>query len=118
MEKNIENEYINEVSYTDPNNRYNINYNINFHDNKLNNTTIIKNMNNKNIHYNSINNHQIDSVYKDNNIDFLRVDLYLDFIFSNNTYKIGNTIRVRNVALNKPPITTVAKGFCTSAPAP
>lgn len=52
MEKNIENEYINEVSYTDPNNRYNINYNINFHDNKLNNTTIIKNMNNKNIHYN------------------------------------------------------------------
>lgn len=57
MEKNIENEYINEVSYTDPNNRYNINYNINFHDNKLNNTTIIKNMNNKNIHYNSINNH-------------------------------------------------------------
>jgi len=33
---------------------------------------------------NSINNHQIDSVYKDNNIDFLRVDLYLDFIFSLN----------------------------------
>ena len=36
--------------------------------------------------------------------------------FSNNKYKIGNTINVSNVADNNPPITTVANGFCTSAP--
>ena len=38
--------------------------------------------------------------------------------FSNNRYNEGKTIRVKNVATNNPPITTVAKGRCTSAPAP
>ena len=33
-------------------------------------------------------------------------------------YKHGNTTNVKKVAVIKPPITTVAKGFCTSAPAP
>ena len=33
-------------------------------------------------------------------------------------YNNGNTNSVRNVAVNSPPITTVARGFCTSAPAP
>ena len=33
-------------------------------------------------------------------------------------YKIGKTNKVKNVATNRPPITTVAKGFCTSAPEP
>ena len=32
-------------------------------------------------------------------------------------YNKGSTNRVRNVAVTKPPITTVANGFCTSAPA-
>ncbi len=36
--------------------------------------------------------------------------------FSDNKYKIGKTISVSNVAENNPPITTVANGFCTSAP--
>ena len=31
---------------------------------------------------------------------------------------MGSTMRVSNVAVSKPPITTVARGFCTSAPAP
>ena len=38
--------------------------------------------------------------------------------FSNQMYKIGKTNSVSNVAVNNPPITTVAKGFCTSPPAP
>ena len=33
-------------------------------------------------------------------------------------YKTGNTKRVKKVAISKPPITTVANGRCTSAPAP
>ena len=33
-------------------------------------------------------------------------------------YKIGRTYKVRKVAKIKPPITTVAKGLCTSAPSP
>ena len=32
--------------------------------------------------------------------------------------KIGKTNKVKNVAINKPPMTTVAKGLWTSAPAP
>ena len=32
-------------------------------------------------------------------------------------YKIGRTIIVKIVAVNSPPITTVANGRCTSAPA-
>ena len=32
-------------------------------------------------------------------------------------YKIGKTNKVSKVEVNKPPITTVAKGRCTSAPA-
>ena len=32
-------------------------------------------------------------------------------------YKTGNTINVRSVDEINPPITTVAKGFCTSLPA-
>ena len=43
-----------------------------------------------------------------------------DFTFkglSNIMYKIGNTNKVKKVEVNKPPITTVAKGRCTSAPA-
>ena len=31
--------------------------------------------------------------------------------------RIGNTIKVNTVAVKSPPITTVAKGRCTSAPA-
>ncbi len=38
--------------------------------------------------------------------------------FSNMMYKTGNTNKVRKVAISRPPITTVAKGLCTSAPAP
>ena len=33
-------------------------------------------------------------------------------------YKIGKTKSVKSVAVSKPPITTVANGRCTSAPAP
>ena len=33
-------------------------------------------------------------------------------------YKQGSTTNVKNVAVINPPITTVANGFCTSAPAP
>ena len=36
--------------------------------------------------------------------------------FSNIIYKIGKTNKVKNVATINPLITTVAKGFCTSAP--
>ena len=36
----------------------------------------------------------------------------------NNLYKLGITISVKIVAVNIPPTTTVAKGFCTSAPNP
>src|SRR5690606_21385833 len=32
--------------------------------------------------------------------------------------KVGRTSRVKAVAVSRPPMTTVAKGFCTSAPAP
>ena len=32
-------------------------------------------------------------------------------------YRTGKTTNVNMVAVNKPPITTVAKGRCTSAPA-
>ena len=52
------------------------------------------------------------------------VELFLvDFVFikvldSKTIYKTGNTKSVKNVAISKPPITTVAKGRCTSAPAP
>ena len=38
--------------------------------------------------------------------------------FSNIIYKIGKTNKVKNVATINLPITTVAKGFCTSAPKP
>ena len=34
------------------------------------------------------------------------------------TYNTGKTNKVNNVASNNPPITTEAKGRCTSAPAP
>ena len=40
------------------------------------------------------------------------------FILSNHTYNTGNTSKVSKVAETKPPITTVANGRCTSAPAP
>ena len=33
-------------------------------------------------------------------------------------YRIGNTSKVSRVAVISPPITTVASGRCTSAPAP
>ena len=36
----------------------------------------------------------------------------------NSKYSSGSTISVSKVAVSKPPMTTVAKGFCTSAPAP
>src|SRR5882757_9129038 len=36
----------------------------------------------------------------------------------NRAYSAGSTARVNRVALIRPPITTVAKGFCTSAPVP
>ncbi len=39
-------------------------------------------------------------------------------LFSIIKYKMGNTKRVKKVAINKPPITTVANGRCTSAPEP
>ena len=47
---------------------------------------------------------------------------HLGFLFSEilvlkMIYNNGNTNSVRNVAVIKPPITTVANGFCTSAPA-
>lgn len=35
-----------------------------------------------------------------------------------NVYKAGNTKIVRNAAISTPPITTVARGFWTSAPSP
>ena len=38
--------------------------------------------------------------------------------FSKMTYRIGSTKSVKKVAMSKPPITTVANGRCTSAPAP
>ncbi|EIA07107.1 hypothetical protein HJ01_03588 [Flavobacterium frigoris PS1] len=47
--------------------------------------------------------------------------IFLTFIlipFSNIIYKIGKINNVRNVATINPPITTVANGFCTSAPEP
>ena len=31
---------------------------------------------------------------------------------------MGKTNKVKKVAINKPPITTVANGLCTSAPSP
>src|SRR3954451_2069821 len=40
----------------------------------------------------------------------------LFFFFSNTIYKQGNTTSVNRVADINPPITTVAKGRCTSAP--
>jgi len=36
----------------------------------------------------------------------------------NKLYSTGSTMSVSRVAVSKPPITTVAKGRCTSAPAP
>ncbi|MNL33740.1 hypothetical protein D3C87_1556680 [compost metagenome] len=39
------------------------------------------------------------------------------FLSVTNTYRQGNTNSVKNVAEIKPPITTVANGLCTSAPA-
>src|ERR1019366_1119545 len=39
-------------------------------------------------------------------------------LLSNNKYRQGSTNRVNKVAVTSPPITTVAKGRCTSAPAP
>ena len=38
-------------------------------------------------------------------------------LFSTHSYKAGSKIKVKNVELNTPPITTVANGLCTSAPA-
>src|SRR5690554_7705537 len=38
--------------------------------------------------------------------------------FAARAAKVGSTSRVNAVAVNNPPITTVASGFCTSAPAP
>ena len=48
----------------------------------------------------------------------IEFDIFFLFLipFSKSKYKIGNTIKVSKVAENKPPITTVANGFCTSAP--
>ncbi|MNE11684.1 hypothetical protein D3C80_1044520 [compost metagenome] len=43
---------------------------------------------------------------------------FIFFLCWNNRYNAGNTNRVRNVAVMSPPITTVASGRCTSAPAP
>ena len=42
---------------------------------------------------------------------------FFNSLLSNTLYKIGSTIIVKIVAVNNPPITTVAKGRCTSAPA-
>ena len=42
---------------------------------------------------------------------------FLNAFVSKTLYKIGKTIIVKIVAVNKPPITTVANGRCTSAPA-
>ena len=44
--------------------------------------------------------------------------IFIVLNFSNQMYKMGKTNKVNNVAVNKPPITTVANGFCTSPPAP
>ncbi len=41
-----------------------------------------------------------------------------NFVFSNVMYNTGNTNNVSSVATSSPPITTVASGRCTSAPAP
>ena len=49
---------------------------------------------------------------------FLVDFVLIKFPDSKTIYNTGNTKRVKNVAINKPPITTVAKGRCTSAPAP
>jgi hypothetical protein len=49
--------------------------------------------------------------------DYLLFFLFKIFVLKI-IYSIGSTNSVRNVAVTKPPITTVAKGFCTSAPAP
>ena len=43
--------------------------------------------------------------------------LNLKDLFSTQWYKMGNTNNVSNVEVNNPPITTVANGRCTSAPA-
>ncbi|MNL67149.1 hypothetical protein D3C87_1917090 [compost metagenome] len=50
----------------------------------------------------------------------MMVDLpiFIFFVLKNKTYRHGNINSVKNVADSKPPITTVANGFCTSAPAP
>ena len=45
------------------------------------------------------------------------VELGVDFL-SNSIYKMGKTYSVNKVASKSPPITTVANGRCTSAPAP
>ena len=42
---------------------------------------------------------------------------FLNSLVSIILYKTGKTNIVNKVAVNKPPITTVAKGLCTSAPA-
>ena len=41
----------------------------------------------------------------------------MSFFFSSQAYNTGNTTSVKIVALINPPITTVANGRCTSAPA-
>ena len=43
--------------------------------------------------------------------------IFVLLIFSSNAYNIGIIMRVSTVAVNSPPITTVASGRCTSAPA-
>ena len=43
--------------------------------------------------------------------------IFILMVFSSNAYKIGTTISVNTVAENSPPMTTVASGRCTSAPA-
>src|SRR5690606_16014646 len=43
--------------------------------------------------------------------------LNLKDLFSTQWYNIGNTNKVNNVDVNKQPITTLARGRCTSAPA-
>ena len=48
----------------------------------------------------------------------LAVEILIFLLDENRTYNNGKTNRVKKVAVSKPPITTVANGFCTSAPAP
>ena len=43
---------------------------------------------------------------------------YLSFLTKNILYNTGNNKRVNKVDENKPPIITVANGFCTSEPTP